>query len=442
MRWRGPVGVLLLAALGFALAGCLPAAPAPAAERASEGRPVRVERLELAPVGESYEAVGSVRSRTTSTLSSKILGAVTMMKVQEGSNVRAGQVLLEVDDREVQSQLAKARAGLRQAEDALEEVEQGSRGAQASLDVAEAQRELAQATYDRYRALSERTSVSQQEFDEVHARSKMAVAEANRAREMADSFRSRRKQVLAQIDQARADVRNAEGYANDARIEAPFDGIVTAKHADVGTMASPGVPLLTLEDDRRYRFEAVVEESRVGKIRPGDRVEVRVDATGDRPLEGQVAEIVPTSDSASRSVVVKIELTDPSTPGSTLSKGSARSEEAPVASFAARSSQLAADERTGLPDIGLRSGFFGRARFNVGERRILGVPSTALLERGQLVGVFVVDPEGRARMRLIKTGKNHQQRVEVLSGLEPGDVVIVDGAETLSDGIRVEERHS
>jgi RND family efflux transporter MFP subunit len=394
----------LLAVLGAALASCSAVSEAPAAEQAAAAPVVRVERLELSSVGEGYEAVGSIRSRTTSTVSSKIVGAVTAVQVQEGDKVRSGQVLMELDDREVQSQLQKARAGLREAEDALDEVEQGAQGAQAALQVAEANRELAEATYNRYSTLRERNAVSPQEFDEVHARFKVAAAEENRAREMANSFRSRRRQVLARIDQARADVKSAENYASDARIEAPFDGIVTAKHADVGTMASPGVPLLTLEDDRRYRFEAVVEESRVGRIRAGDRAEVRVDAVADQPLEGKVAEIVPTSDPASRSVVVKIDLAQ-------ASEG-----------------------------IGLRSGFFGRASFSVGERQALLVPRAALVQRGQLVGVYVLDRGGIARLRLIKTGKDHAERVEVLSGLEAGDAVVVEGAGTLSDGTRVEEQ--
>ena len=91
-------------------------------------------------------------------------------------------------------------------------------------------------------------------------------------------------------------------------------------------------------------------------------------------------------------------------------------------------------------DIGLRSGFFGRARFGIGERQMLSVPSVALVQRGQLVGVYVVDQDGLAHMRLVKTGKEHGDRVEVLAGLQVGDEVVIDDIETLRDGMPVKKQ--
>jgi RND family efflux transporter MFP subunit len=398
---------VLLAALAGAAAPEPRAAGAQAVESPAAEPRVRIEKLDPSVVGDLYEAVGTVRSRTTSVLSSRIVAAITAVLVQEGDRVRLGQLLMELDDRDVQAQLQKARAGLREAQDALAEVEQAILAAEAATDAVTANRELAESTFERYKALHERRSVSDQEFDEMRAKFKAAVAEERRATQMAESLRSKKRQVLARIEQAQADVASGQNYVGYARIEAPLAGIVTAKHADVGSMASPGVPLITIEDGSRYRFEAVIEESRVGQIRLEDRAEVRIDALPDRSFEGRVSEIVPTSDPESRSIVVKVELASDKTEAGSRSV--------------------------------LRSGFFGRARFTVGQRKVLAVPRKALVLRGQLVGVYVVGEDGTARLRLIQTGREQEAGVEVLSGLEPGDRIVVEGAGTVSDGMRLIE---
>ena len=98
--------------------------------------------------------------------------------------------------------------------------------------------------------------MSQQEFDEVQARYRAKTAEVERAKEMLQSMQAKREQVLARIDQAKAEVTQAQISGDYGRIYSPLPGIVTAKQAEVGALASPGAPLLTLEDDTHYRLEA------------------------------------------------------------------------------------------------------------------------------------------------------------------------------------------
>jgi membrane fusion protein, multidrug efflux system len=379
----------------------------PTLETPAGGPKIRLQKVAFLPVQDEYEAVGTVRSGTTSVLSSKILGSVVSVHVREGDKVRAGQLLLEIDDRDVQSQLQKARAGLREAEDATDEVDRSIAGARASLEAAEANLELATSTFNRYKTLRERHAVSDQEFDEVQARYKAAVAEKNRAAEMVQSFLSRKKQVSARIDQAKADVSNAELHVGFARITAPIAGLVTARPGDVGFLATPGTPLVTIEDDRNYRFEASVEESKARLIRIGAPVRVQIDALEDRKFDGRVAEIVPTADPASHSTIFKIDLL------------------------------LQPQESGGAAS--LRSGFFGRAAFAVAQRQAIVVPEAAIVRRGQLVGVFVVDAERMARLRLVKTGKSYEDRVEILSGLGEGETIVVEGAASIADGSTVQE---
>lgn len=369
---------------------------------ASPPRKVKIEKIYASPVENTYEAMGTVRSKTVSVLSSQALGRIVSIHVREGDRVKAGQLLVEIDDREMKAQLEKARAGLKESQFALDEIERAIRGGEAEKKAADARLALASSTLDRYKGLFERRSVSSQEFDEVQTKSTAAKADADQASERLQALLAKKNQIIARIDQAKADTVNAEALLSHTRILSPIDGIVTAKPADVGQMAAPGTPLLSVEDETHYRLEALVEESRIGQIHLGDPVSVSIDALGQKPMTGQVSEIVPALDPASRSYIVKIDLRTPD------------------------SSAL------------FRSGLFGKARFNTGTKKVMTVPVQSVLERGQLTFVYVVDPAKIAHMRLIQTGKTYGDRVEVLSGLSEGDQVILEPLPAVKDGAAVE----
>jgi membrane fusion protein, multidrug efflux system len=316
--------------------------------------------------------------------------------------VRSGQILIEIENRDAGIQVRKAQAGLRESQDALDEVERNTRAAESARTAARANEALASSTLKRYQTLFERHSVSPQEFDEVRAKYEVANAESERADRLLQANQARQKQVLAQIDQAKADVLNAQVYVGYSRITSPINGIVTSKQADVGYMVTPGTALLTIEDNAKYQLEVSVEESLLGTIHLHDQAQLEIEAIGTRELTGSVVEIVPAADANSRSYIVKI----------------------------------------GLPNITgtqLRSGLYGKARFIAGQRQALAIPQTAITQRGQLVGVFVVDHSGVARLRLIKTGKTFAERVEVLSGLTAGEQIVTEGLSTIQDGTRVRE---
>lgn len=373
-------------------------------ERAAAA-PVRIEKVEATPVEDYYEAVGTVRSRTTSVVSAMILGAITAAPVSEGDRVRRGTTLVEIDDSYARAQLQKAEAGLRDVEYGVEEAERAIRAAEAGQAAAEAGKKLAAATFNRYSALIERRSVSRQEFDEVEARLKIAEAEADRATRMLSLAKARRDQVVARVDQAKAEVAAACIHVGYSRIGSPIDGIVTRKQAEVGQTASPGMPLLTVEDDAHYRLEVAVEETRIGKIQVDAPVQVLIDALGDAEIEGRVVQIVPAADQASRSYTVKVELPSPEESGRIL-----------------------------------RSGLFGRARFPAGSVNVITIPRGAIVQRGQLVGVYIADESGLAHLRLIKLGKPYGDRVEVLAGLSGGERVVVEGAGAVREGGRIAQR--
>lgn len=359
---------------------------------------ISTELVSNSSTSDYYEAVGTVRAKTSTVLSAKVVGSITALHAREGDRVRAGQTLIEIDNRDARTQVSKAQAGVREAQTGTDEVDKNIRAAESAKAAAEASKALAASTLKRYQVLRERQSVSPQEFDEVETKYKVAVVEVERAERMLQSLTARKNMVLARIDSAKADVDVAQVQVGYARVTSPINGVVITRHAEVGSLAAPGTPLLTIEDSN-YRLEAAVEESQLRNIRLGATAIVTIDALGQEEMSGRVVEIVPAADPASRSYTVKIDI-----PGKSL----------------------------------LRSGLFGKARFVSGEREILAVPSKAILQRGQLNYVYVVDASGIARMRLITLGKQSGDRVEVLSGLSHSERIVSDGTSLNREGVKVQ----
>lgn len=192
---------------------------------------------------------------------------------------------------------------------------------------------------------------------------------------------------------ARAAVSEAETMLGYAKITAPFDGVVARKLADVGDLAAPGRPLLELEDPSALQFEADVPEAIIDRVRLEEKLPVRVSSLND-DLEGTVSEIAPVIDPNSRTFRVKLDL---------------------------------------AAWRGLRAGQFGRVAVPVREISALRAPASAVIQRGQLEIVFVAVGQ-RAELRLIKTGKRVGQEIELISGINPGDRVVTEGAADLLDG--------
>jgi RND family efflux transporter MFP subunit len=234
------------------------------------------------------------------------------------------------------------------------------------------------------------------------ARAMSALAEPERDRAMI--LRNQGAMSAAQYDAAvsqwsLAAARQAEAIAiaEHAVLRAPFAGVITAKLANVGDTAMPGQPLLALEAPGAFRFEARVPEAAAGGLAIGKSVPVRLDGL-EQEIDGSVAEVQPAADEATRTRLVKIDL--PKLPG-------------------------------------LRSGRFGRLLIATSTAPAVSVPAGAIVRHGQLEGVFVVDA-GTARLRLVRSGREHAARVEIASGLAGGETVVLAGAADLIDGQRVE----
>ena len=341
--------------------------------------------------------MGTVRTKTQMLVASKVQGYVREVRVRQGDHVERGRVLVTVDERDLASRAERARAALAEAEMSLDEAKRTLEEAEASLRSAEADHAFAEATARRYRGLWQRELVSAQDYEAVEAKRKSTAGVVEQAQARIASLHAREKQMRYRIDAGSAELQAAEIALGETRITAPATGVVVDRRAEPGDLAVPGQPLLVLDDPRAYRLEAVVGESAVGRVRMGETVPVVVDSLG-RTLIGRVAEIIPAADPASRTVTVKLDLP---------------------------------------ADAALRTGLFGRARFPAAERQALLVPLGALVERGQLTSAYVVDAQGIARLRLVTAGARYGDRVEILSGLDAGERIVVEGAPRLSDGASV-----
>jgi RND family efflux transporter MFP subunit len=312
---------------------------------------VTIAELKLSPVDDYYETSGTVRAKNVGVIASKIMGSVTSVVVQEGQRVGQGQTLLTIDDSDI---IQKVNA------------------AKSAVETARQQKHLADVTFSRYAKLYEEKALSRQEFDQMETQKKIAESE---------------------FDRAKAMLREAETFQGYAHVRAPFAGVVTGKKIDAGSMAMPGMQLLTVEDTSSFLVEVAVDEKLSAGLKVGTSVVLVIDALS-QTIQGKVSEVVPTVDPMSRTFIVKI----------------------------------------ALSSTGLKTGLYVKVRIPSGTRNILTAPASSVVEKGQLTGVYTVDSKGVISYRLVRIGKHFGNNVEILSGLNPGDKAIIAGIDKAVDG--------
>ncbi|WP_419655897.1 efflux transporter, RND family, MFP subunit, related to HlyD [Desulfosarcina variabilis str. Montpellier] len=332
-----------------------------------------------------YEAVGTVKAKLSATVSSKLMGVIQRFNVKEGDQVKKEDLLVVLDDRQVVAQLDQALAALAAAQKA-------ETGAISARSAAEAGAQQARLSYARNKKMLAGGAITQEAFEAVDAQYKQAQASLAQAEAMVEAARSR-------VSQARAAVESAQVARKDAEVLAPFDGEVTAKMADAGALAAPGTPLLTLEREGGYRVDVVVPETYIRAVHTGQAVKVRIPAIQALDIDGTVDVIVPAGDQGSRTFVVQV----------------------------------------GVPSMeALRSGMFARVPLTIGQQQMLRIPSSAVVRQGQLTGVFIVDDKNIAHFRLIRTGRQFTDQVEVISGITDGTRLVTAPPVQLTNGSAVE----
>jgi RND family efflux transporter MFP subunit len=344
----------------------------------------------VAPIGERLEAGGTVAAEVSATLTSRIVSTVKSVRARAGDRVRAGDVLVVLDARDV-------AAGTRGARASVSAAEQGLAVATSEQAAAVAEQKLAAASHGRIASLHERRSATTQELDEAEARMAGATARVEGAK-------ARVEQAAFTLTAARAATDAAAATESFSIVTAPFDGLVTERLTDPGNLAAPGTPLLRLDSLGTPHVAVTVDEAREQYVHAGDRVEVLFeDRPGEQaaPVEGVVTEVARITEDV-RGFTVKVSLPRDSSP---------------------------------------RAGTFARVRFRGASRDALLIPPAAVRRQGQLATAFVVD-DGVARLRLLRIGYEGSEGVEVLAGIDSGEVVVSAPPPELIDGRRVVARQS
>ncbi len=318
------------------IAGCH---PEPTTKAPDSLPPVAVTLVTVETQGlpSAEDVVGTVRAKLRAAVEAKIQGRIESLLVVPGQSVKAGDTLASLDAREV-----KAR-----------------------VDSALALRDQAVRDLDRIRQLVKDGAATAAELDAAEARQRVAAAA----------------------------VTEAETMLGHARVVAPFAGVITRKLTDVGDLATPGRPLVEIEDPAQLRFEADVPEALVERVKLGTKLPVRVSSVNGS-VEGVVGEIAPVAEAVSRTYLVKLDLP---------------------------------------PVAGLRAGQFGRVAVPTGDASVPHIPASAIIQRGQLEYVFVAEA-GKAQLRLIRTGKRFGSEVEVVSGLSAGEKAVAVDPAKVQDG--------
>ena len=332
-----------------------------------------VETAEVAPdrtacaavedITEWYEAVGTVRSRTETHISAQITGRILEVMVRPGDRVEKGDPLIYLDNQQLQARFDQAKQGLKAAGAKKEQAGQALVAAQAVLAQAEAQ-------YNRIKTYFDQQAATKKDLEQAEASYKQAKAGVEQARKgmvAADAGVQQAKEV---VEEGRITL----GYT---KILAPEAGEVAKRLAEAGDLALPGKSLLILYAPGALRLEAHVREGLIGKVVPGSRLHVAINAV-NATLEGTVEEVIPSADPLSRTFLVKV----------------------------------------AIPAIAsLYPGMFGRLLVPLDVRQAVVVPRNAIYRIGQME-VVKVERDGRWYNCFVKTGKDIDGRVEILSGLK------------------------
>ncbi len=338
--------------------------------------------------GAVLDASGYVTARRKATVSSKVTGKVVEVHVEEGLEVREGQVLARLDDSLQSRNLALAEAQHASARSASEESRVFLKEAELNLN--------------RVRELVEREVDSQANLDAARARVdslKARIALSLQDVEVADKLVSLRRQEL-----------------EDTVIRSPFAGVAISKDAQPGEMVSPvsagggftRTGISTIVDMSSLEIEVDVNESYINRVRPEQKVEAVLDAYPDWRIPGKVITMVPTADRQKATVRVRIGFEE-------------------------------LDPRI-LPDMGVKVSFLSEeTKEKAAERARLTIPRDAMRRDGGNDIVFVLQ-NGRVERRAVRLGAVSGSDVEVVSGLSAGERVVVEGPEELADGQAVTDK--
>jgi RND family efflux transporter MFP subunit len=328
-------------------------------------------------------ATGYAVAQRRAAVASKGTGRLVELNVREGDRIKKGEVIGRLESADMAAALARARANRAVAE--------------AALDQAKAELNEATLAYERKKKLITEAMISQADLEMAEGRLHRAEASVGSAE--------------AGIKAAEAAVRSAEVDLENTIIRAPFDGTVLTKNADVGEVVAPfgsaataKAAVVTMAAMDSIQIEADVSESNLEKIHTGQRCEITLDAYPDTMYDGVVEAIVPTVDRAKATVLTKIRIVN-------------------------------RDDRV-LPEMSARVAFLSEPSGRTDQKPLIAIPPGAVITRGERKIVFLVRGE-RTEEKTVEEGGPIGNRIEIISGLRPGERVVTNPPEGLRNGDRI-----
>jgi membrane fusion protein, multidrug efflux system len=313
---------------------------------AAAAGPLETAPVEFRDVTRTYPAEGVVEAVRQSTVAAQTQGRIVELKVDVGDRVSRGEVIARIDPQEATQVVATADAQVAQAEAALTN---------------------ARVNYERTKQLIAQKFVSAAALDKAETDYAAAKAQVAAARAAAGQARTGKSYTV---------------------IAAPFSGVVATRHVDLGEMAQPGKPLVTLFDAKDLRVVVTVPQARLAELRSPIEATVELPALGKRVSAGAVT-VLPSADVRTHTTQVRIDLPE---------------------TFA-----------------GAYPGMYARGYFTLGTARKLIVPASAVVHRSEVTGAYVVLESGAIRFRQLRVGETIPDvGVEVLAGLAAGEQVALD----------------
>ena len=332
----------------------------------------------------TLDVAGVLVPDQTVNIVSKLSGQVTGLNVDVGSTVKTGDTLITLETKMLDAQL-------KQAEAALESAEVAVRAADDQADISKINMDAAQKAYDRTKALVDSNAASQSQLDDVQSKLDLAQKQYQIATGTAQ------QQAQASVNTAQANINNIKVQLENAVITSPIDGIVTNRNINLGEVASPGVPLLTIADVSKLVLKGTVPQEMVPLLQQGQSIDVSVDIYPNKTFKGQIDRIGPMAVSTGEYFPIEISIGN-----------------------------------TGDINAGLSA----HASIQVTSGDGVVVPASAVAQNNGQSYVFVIR-NNLAVKQVVTLGLNNDKEIEVLKGLNAGDRVAVSNVNNLIDSMHV-----
>jgi HlyD family secretion protein len=387
--------IFAIGALAISLAGCSKSETAQASSQDGAAKPVKVEPVRQESVRRAVDVVGTLTAVDQVTISSEADGKVSRILADLGDRVKAGQVLLQIDNEKQQYSYeqqqaaggwALAQYGASDPQN-LPEIEM-------TPDAQRANADLVQATqaFERASELFKRTLISQQALDDARAALQSKRAIYNAALQNGKNLR-------ASIQASEATMKLAGRQLRDTEIRAPFDGFVERRLVNLGELVKSQTPVMAVVRLDPLKVTAEIPEKMAPWISVGQPVDLQVDAYRDRKFSGKLSRISPGVNTATRAFPFEALVPN--------------------------------------PDTVLKPGTFARVHIESGQvDTVLTLPYAALQYRYGVNRVFVVNG-GKLALRELAVGQRLGERIEIMSGVKAGENVAVTDVDTLADGTPV-----